>query len=65
MLYPLASLEADKLDAIQSLEQEIGSPLVALASIDADTAALPKEQIKKLQKLEEELDVVLVAVKPN
>ncbi|KIC11423.1 hypothetical protein RA19_07685 [Leisingera sp. ANG-M1] len=65
MLYPLASLETEKLNAIQALEKDIGSPLVALAGVDADTAALPEDKLKKLQELEEELGVVLVAVKPN
>ena len=65
MLYSLATLETDKLSAIQNLEKEIGSPVVALTSLDADTVLLPKDQLKKLQDLEEELGVVLVAVKPN
>ncbi|WP_291730720.1 hypothetical protein [Leisingera sp. F5] len=65
MLYPLASLEADKLDAIKSLEKDIGSPVVALAGVEANTAALPEDQLKKLQELEEELGVVLVAMRPN
>ncbi|KIC21235.1 hypothetical protein [Leisingera sp. ANG-Vp] len=65
MLYPLATLESEKLDAIQALEKDIGSPVVALAGVDTDTAALPEDQLKKLQELEEELGVVLVAVRPN
>ncbi|MDP5219296.1 hypothetical protein Q5Y75_18905 [Ruegeria sp. 2205SS24-7] len=65
MLYPLATLEADKLNAIQNLEKEIGSPVVALAGIDANTANLTDDKLKKLQDLENELDVVLVAVRPS
>ncbi|CUI00663.1 hypothetical protein PNH50_09720 [Leisingera aquaemixtae] len=65
MLYPLATLEAEKLHAIQDLEKDIGSPVVALAEVEADTAALPEDQLKKLQELEQELGVVLVAVRPN
>lgn len=65
MLYPLATLEADKLSLVKELEKEIGSPLVAFAAVDADTANLPKDQLRKLQALEGELDVVLVAVRPN
>ncbi len=65
MLYPLATLEADKLNAVQALEQEIGRPVVALAAVDADTANLPKEDLKKLQALEDKLDVVLVAMRPS
>lgn len=65
MLYPLASLEAEKLTAIQALETDIGGPIVALAGLDARTAELPEGQLKKLQELEEELGIVLVAVRPS
>ncbi len=65
MLYPIATLEADKLKAVQKLEDEIGSPIVALSAVEADSAKLPEEKLKKLQALEEELDVVLVAVQPS
>lgn len=65
MLYPLASLDSGKLDAIRDLETEIGAPLVALAEVDAQTAALPEDQLKKLKELEDALGVVLIAVRPN
>lgn len=65
MLYPLATLATEKLTAIQSLEKEIGTPVVALAGVDAETIALKKDQLQKLQELEAELGVVLVAVRPN
>ena len=65
MLYPVASLEADQLKAVRDLESEIGSTVVALSSVDADTANLPDDKLRKLQALEEELDVVLVAVRPS
>jgi len=65
MLYPLATLEADKLSAIQDLEKTIGGPVVALAGVEAKTAELPEDQLEKLQELEEELGIVLVAVRPN
>lgn len=65
MLYSLAHLESEKLKAIQNLEKEIGSPVVALEGVDAQTAALPDEKLKKLQELESRLGVVLVAVKPH
>ncbi|MFW8592637.1 hypothetical protein [Cribrihabitans neustonicus] len=65
MLYPLASLESDKLNAIRDLEKEIGAPLVAFSEVDAETAALPEDQLKKLQELEDELGVVLIAVRSH
>ena len=65
MLYPIASLEDDKLNAIHALEKEIGGPVVALTALETDTAELAQEKLKKLQALEEELGVVLVAMRPN
>ncbi|MEM6311097.1 MAG: hypothetical protein AAF754_13720 [Pseudomonadota bacterium] len=63
MLYPIAELEPDTLKAVQDLEGEIGSPVVALSTINATSAKLSKDQINKLQALEDELDVVLVALR--
>lgn len=65
MLYPIASLEDDKLNAIQALENEIGGPVVALAELQTNTADLAREKLEKLQELEQELGVVLVAMRPN
>ncbi|WP_170574026.1 hypothetical protein [Ruegeria atlantica] len=65
MLYPIATLGSDTLNAVRALEKEIGSPVVALAALDTDTATLPKEDLRKLQVLENELGIVLVAVRSN
>ncbi|GAA6163915.1 hypothetical protein NBRC116590_16190 [Pelagimonas sp. KU-00592-HH] len=65
MLYPIAALEDDKLEALKALEAEIGSPIVALSAVDAGSANLSQDKIEKLQSLEDELDVVLVAVRPS
>ena len=65
MLYPIATLEADKLEAVRKLEDEIGSPVIALSAIEASSAKLPSEKLEKLQALEDELGVVLVAVQPQ
>lgn len=65
MLYPIATLEATKLNAIQTLEQELGSPVVALAPLEAATADLSEDKIAKLRALEDELGLVLVAVRPS
>ena len=64
MLYPIASLDAEEISAIQALEKELGSPIVALSEVDAGNANLSGENLKKLQRLEEELDLVLLAVRP-
>lgn len=63
LLYPIADLKPDTLKAVQDLEGEIGSPVVALSTIDATSAKLSKDQINKLQALESELNVVLIAVR--
>lgn len=65
MLYPIATLDDDKLDAIRDLEGEIGTPVVALSAIKASSAALSDDKLEKLRALEDELDVVLVAVQSN
>ena len=65
MLYPIASLDAEKISAIQALEKELGSPIVALSEVDAGNAELSDDKLKKLQQLEEELDLVLLAVRPS
>jgi len=63
MLYSFADIEPDKLDAIKAIEQEIGSPLLAMQPVDLNPAALDSKKLAKLKTLEEELGVVLVAVK--
>ena len=65
MLYPIAALKDDTLAAIQELEQELGSPVLALEPVKATSADLPEEKLAKLKQLEAELGVVLVAVDPN
>ena len=65
MLYPLATLEADKLKAVRDLEAEIGSTVVALSAVEAGSATLSPDKLEKLKSLENELNIVLVAVRPN
>lgn len=65
MLYPIASLDAEKISAIQALEKELGSPIVALSEVDSGNAELSDDKLKKLQQLEKELDLVLLAVRPS
>ncbi|WP_426437186.1 hypothetical protein [Bradyrhizobium genosp. P] len=65
MLYPLANLKSNHLKAIQDLEREIGSPLIAMLGVSVESATLADDKLSQLQTLEEKLGVVLVAVKPN
>lgn len=63
MLYSFASIESEKLDAIKAIEQEIGSPLLAMKPVAVNPAPLNSKNLAKLKTLEDELGVVLVAVK--
>ena len=62
MMCSPASLEAKALKAIQSLETELGKPLLAVSCIDVKAAALKDDQLEQIRELEAELDVCLVAV---
>ncbi len=62
MMCSLASLEPKNLKAIQSLEKELGKPLLAFSCHDVDAAELKDDQVARIRKLETELNVYLVAV---
>ena len=65
MLYSLSNIPADKLAEIQAIEAEIGQPLLAFSEVRAEPARLDREKIDRIQRLEDELGVVLVAVKED
>lgn len=62
MLYSLSNLDADKLEAVKSLEKEIGIPLIALSGVELEDADLTDDKVSKLQAAEKKLGVVLLAV---
>ena len=62
MVFTLATVPEDKLTAIQSLEAEIGAPLLAMAQVDVTPARLDRERLARIERLEQELGIVLVAV---
>jgi hypothetical protein len=62
MMCSLASLEAKDLRVIQSLETELGKPLLAVACHDVRAAALEDDQLAKIRRLEADLGVYLVAI---
>lgn len=62
MLYACTTIDRDRLSQVQALEQELGTPLLALTPIDADPAPVEGQALAKIRELEEELGVVLVAV---
>lgn len=62
MLYSYAQLTADQLNAIQSLEKDVGQPLIAMAGQDLDAAPVDQSKLDRIKALEDELGIVLVAV---
>ena len=62
MMCSLSKLESKELEAIQSLEQEMGRPLLAFSCHDIRTAELEAEQLAKIRDLEAKLGIYPVAV---
>jgi hypothetical protein len=62
MIYNIAQLSADQLRALQSFETDTGHTLIALSGIEADPAPLNDDEVARVQTLEKDLDLTLVAV---
>jgi len=62
MMCSLASLEPKNLKAIQSLEKELGRPLLAFSCHDVRAAELKADQLARIRNLEAQLGVYLVAI---
>jgi hypothetical protein len=62
MMCSLSRLESKELEAIQSLEQEMGRPLLAFSCHEIKAAELEAEQLAKIRDLEAKLGIYLVAV---
>ena len=62
MLCSLSNLTSRDLDQIQMVEAEVGQPLLAFSCHDLSPATLSGEQLKRIQTLEQELGIALVAV---
>ena len=58
-----AQLDRQRMQKLQSLEQELGTWIVAVEP-QAQVADLSGEQLKRLQDAERELGVVLLAYQP-
>ena len=63
MLYSLSNIPEDKLAAIQAVVAEIGQPLLAFTEVKAEPARLDRDKLAKIRAIEEDLGIVLVAVK--
>ncbi|HJP30051.1 MAG TPA: hypothetical protein QGF95_05800 [Candidatus Latescibacteria bacterium] len=62
MIYNVAQLSADQLRSLQFFESETGRTLIALSGIDAEPAPLNEEEVTRIQNLEKDLGLTLVAV---
>ena len=63
MLCSLATkLDQGQIEEIESLAQDLGTPILAYACHQADAAQIDDAQISRIQELEGKLGVALVAV---
>ncbi len=62
MIYACSTIGEDDLSAVQTLEREIGRPLLALSQIQAAPAEVGDDDLRKIRELEQRLGLVLVAV---
>ncbi len=63
MIYNYAKLEDAKLNKVKALENEIGTPLLALGGYEPECARLDRAKLAKIRAVEKEMGVVLLAVK--
>ncbi|MBN2307826.1 MAG: hypothetical protein JXR94_02575 [Candidatus Hydrogenedentes bacterium] len=62
-MYVFAKLDDEGLERVQELERLTGMRLVALTDVALDPASLPADMLDRLQGLEEELGMCLLAVR--
>ena len=62
MLCTISNLKPETLSAIQELEKELGKTLIAFSSHDIETAQINASELQKIQALENDLSLSLVAV---
>ena len=64
MLCSLATkLDQGQIQEIESLEKDLGTPILAFACHQMDAAPIDTAQVDRLKELEDRLGVALVAVK--
>ncbi len=63
MLCSLSRLDNTNLEAVQTLEKELGKMLLSFSCHDVEAAVIDDETLSKISDLEKKLGVVLVAVK--
>lgn len=57
-----SNLDKDQIDAVQNLEKDLGKRLLAYACHDIKLATLNSEELQKINALQKELGLMLVAV---
>ncbi len=62
MLCAYSSLKEEQLQSIHQLERDLGRQLLAFSCHDLNPAQLSEGDLDKVQKLEKELGIVLVAL---
>jgi hypothetical protein len=62
MICSFSNLDEKTLSSVQNLEKETGTTLLAFSCADLKPTMLTAEQLAKIQKIEKELSLSLVAV---
>jgi hypothetical protein len=62
MLCSISNLEQETINTIQTLEKELGKTLIAFSCHDIETAQIDASELQKIQALEKNLSLSLVAV---
>jgi len=63
MLYTVANLDKEKIEALQSLEKTLGKTLIAFSGKDLGVSALNDNELSQIREAEKKLGITLVAVK--
>jgi len=63
MLCSLASLDKEKVEAIQAIEKKMGKTLLAFSCRDLKADVLKEDEIAQIKEAEKKLGLSLVAVK--
>jgi hypothetical protein len=63
MLCTFATIDNEKVAAIQSLEKKLGKTIIAFSCKDLSVSPLKDEEISEIQAIEKKLGLALVAVK--
>ncbi len=62
MICSYAAMDDNKLETLQRVEKEMGQTLLAFSCHEMRPAQLTPEQLERIQALEEDLGVVIVAL---